>query len=251
MHALSARVFVRNMAQQSRDAAFAERTTLGHNAEDHDSPEKRQDPGPHRDPEAPAPVDPKDATPKLSSFIVTLFYSVLTVTSFTIALPTSTQYMESFGVSDALVGVLVGLTPICSGLMQPVLIPVLKTVPMKRLLLLFCGVNMLANALYALGALTGWVGTVLLARCLMGTVGGPTIQSGYVVRSVGLHHRSKYMLRVGIGIAFGYAAGPLLAILIEVLCGAFGWNYTALSSDTAPGWVMLRDGARPRPGRLC
>ena len=98
---------------------------------------------------------------------------------------------------------------------------------------------MLANALYALGALTGWVGTVLLARCLMGTVGGPTIPGGYVVRSVGLHHRSKYMLRVGIGIALGCAAGPLLAILIEVLCGAFRWNYTALCSDTAPGWVMV------------
>ena len=133
MHALSAHISVRNMAQQSHDAAFAERTTLGHNAEDHNSPEKRQDPDPHRDPEAPAPVDPKDATPKLSSFLVILFYSVLTVTSFTIALPTSTQYIKFFRVSNALVGVLVGSTPICSGLMQPVLIPVLKTVPMKRL----------------------------------------------------------------------------------------------------------------------
>ena len=183
-------------------------------------------------------TDPTKRMPHLPSFCVVLSYSMLTVTSFTIVLPTSRAYTASFGAPAALVGALVGLNPFFSGLAQPFLVPVFKKLRLKTVLLAFCVVNVLASTLYALGALSDTVTTVLIARCLMGTVGGPAVCSTFVVRSTGVKVRSIAMQRVGVGIGLGYAIGPFLGVLVETVCQAAGWTHRSLNSNTAPGWVM-------------
>ena len=185
-----------------------------------------------------AAPDDAGARPPFHSFIVTLCYSVLTVTSFTVVLPTSPFYMASFGAPQALVGVMIGLTPIFSGLMQPFIMPLLRHVPLRKVLIGFCLTNIVASSLYALGAQSGSVATVLVSRCLAGSVGGPAIPSTYVSRSTSLRHRSRYMMLVGVGIGCGYALGPLAGVLVELVCDRAGWNETALDTNTAPGWLM-------------
>lgn len=146
--------------------------------------------------------------------------------------------MASFGAPRGLVGVLVGLTPFFSGLAQPFLMPVFKKLKLKTVLLIFCSVNILASIMYALGSLSTSVATVLVARCLMGMVGGPAICSTFVVRAAGLKVRSICMQRVGIGIGLGYAIGPLLGVAVKAVCTAAGWTSRAINAMTAPGWVM-------------
>ena len=187
-----------------------------------------------------APSDAASQMPKhMPSFYVVVFYSTLTVSSFTICLPTSARYMASFGAPPALVGVLVGLTPFFSGFAQPLLIPVFKRLPLKTLLFIFCGVNIVASAMYALGELSTSVATVLVARCLMGFVGGPSVCSTFVARAAGVKARSACMQRIGVGIGIGYALGPLLGVLTELVCNAAGWTHPALNGYTAPGWLMI------------
>ena len=175
----------------------------------------------------------------MRSFVAVICYSVLTVTSFTVCLPTSTQYVSSFGVSDSLAGLMVGLTPIFSGIVQLPLIPILRKYPLKQILMTGCVVNMFASVMYSLAAVSGSVATLFVARCIMGSVGGPTYASSYVMKTTGLKTRSQYMIYVGISIGIGYGLGPLTGLVVELICGAANWNAPALDSSTAPGWLMV------------
>lgn len=47
------------------------------------------------------------------------------------------------------------------------------------------------------------------------------------------------MLLVSLSIGFGYALGPLLGVLLELIANDWAdWDLTYLSSNTAPGWAM-------------
>ena len=142
--------------------------------------------------------------PPLGSFIVVLAYSVLTVTAFTIAIPTATSYVTSLGGSDSLAGWLVGITPIFAGVVQPLITPLLKRFQLKTILIAWCFVNAAGASLYALGQLSNWLGTILIARGIQGAVGGPTYASSYVSRSTGPKSRTMYMQYVSVGIGLGY-----------------------------------------------
>jgi len=106
-------------------------------------------------------------------------------------------------------------------------------------LLSFCGLNVLAGTIYALGDLSGSLAVVMIARCLFGIVGGPSVVSTYIARSTPPKARSLAMQHVGIGIGIGYALGPLLGVLTEAVCNAAGWTHPALNSNTAPGWLVV------------
>ncbi|GMI29572.1 hypothetical protein TrCOL_g1094 [Triparma columacea] len=182
--------------------------------------------------------DPALARPPVVSFIVVLNYSVLTVTSFTVCIPTAVQYVTSFGVPKSWAGWMVGLTPIFCGFVQLGIGPLLKRFPQKKIMIIFCFVNILGACLYALGTQTGWIGTIFIARAIQGAVGGPVYASTYVAKTSGTKVRSLYMQYVGVGIGIGYGCGPLMGALIEVVCQAAGWNSKVVNSSTTPGWLM-------------
>lgn len=202
-----------------------------------------------------------DQLPPIGSFSVAVFYCVLSVTQFVIVLPTSTAYMEAFGVPKELVGVLVGLTPFGAGLVQPFLVPLFNRVKLKTILLLWCVISSVGNTMYALGLLSGTVAVPIVARFIMGSATGLTIVSTYVVRTTGVKARTVVMQWVGLGIGIGYSAGPLLGVAVEAVCNAAGWiyppvsnphlanssstnatvdtKYIVLNGATTVGWLML------------
>lgn len=127
------------------------------------------------EPPTPAVTSLSPKFPSWSSFLTTIFYAVLTVTTFTIVLPTGPAYMESFGVSVAFVGYSFGMTPMFSALMQPLVFLALRAYPLKRILIGFCLVNIVGSCLYSLANGTDQVATVLISRAISGAVGGPAV----------------------------------------------------------------------------
>jgi MFS family permease len=184
-------------------------------------------------------VDPASREPGLQPFIAVCLYSVLTVTGFTISIPTSERYTASFGVDNTLAGILVGLVPIFSALMQPFVIRALGTYRFIPILYCGCVVNMAGLVLYALAPLTDNFATVLVARAIMGTAGGPAYMSTYIARTTGPKTRGKWMMRMSVAIGMGYALGPLLGLLCEVVANEAGWNYDVFDANTVPAWLMV------------
>ena len=190
-----------------------------------------------------APLIPKDGAdlkaPQSSEFLVIALYSVLTVTNFTVAIPTSARYTASLGASVTLAGLLVGLVPLFSGLVQPIVYKVLPQIPLRDILLVGCAVNIAANVLYSLAPLTKSFYSVLIARCVMGCVGGPAYVSTFIARTTCKTNRLKYMLKMSGMIGLGYALGPLLGLACEGLAHAFDWTGSLLDANTVPGWLMV------------
>ena len=182
--------------------------------------------------------DPTMAEPPFASFVAVLSYSVWTVTVFTICIPTSAAYVMSLGASASFAGWMVGITPIFSGVVQPAIAPLVARVALKKILVVFCGVNIIGAIIYALGTQSNWLGTILFARAIQGAVGGPTYASTYVARTTGIKKRSLYMQYVGIGIGLGYGLGPILGSLVDVVCRHAGLEGQIVNSYTAPNWLM-------------
>lgn len=94
-------------------------------------------------------------------------YTLLTVTTFTISLPTCRQAITSLGGTPRLSGAVMGFMPLASGFAQLPLLLVLKRVPLRTVLLTFCVVLCASEVCCALPpvARVGWA-TLRLPLCL-------------------------------------------------------------------------------------
>ncbi len=110
----------------------------------------------------------KNGSTYSASLIVVMLYTFLYVLSFVIVLPTSRAYVEILGGNSDLMGIVVGLTPIISGICQLPIMTLLKYVPIRKVLLYSCAWLCLMQILYALA---GWINSLtvlMLSRALMG-----------------------------------------------------------------------------------
>ena len=204
-------------------------------------------------------------------------YTLLTVTTFTISLPTCRQAISSLGGTPLLSGALMGFMPLASGFVQLPLLFVLKRVPLRTVLLTFCVVLCASQVLYGLA---GWLGSpvaLLASRAISGLVSGPQLITTYVARAVSIQQRSKVcicsmnaqrrslllaislttlllttcskvMMRVGVAFTGGYALGTLIPTALAAvqivehqtgtLPGAKASLLALVSPDSLPGWVI-------------
>lgn len=174
----------------------------------------------------------------VSQFIVLLNCS-LGVTSFLIVLPTSANYTSSFQINEQLAGLLVGLSPLINGLMQPVLIPIFQRFRLQHIFYANCLLTMLGNTLYALGDVTNSFGILLFGRCILGVSGGPAFATTYTARATSNSIRTQYMGYVSVSVSSGYVFGPLLAFVSEAIVQAADWDSELLNSNTLPGWIVV------------
>lgn len=177
--------------------------------------------------------------PSWVSLCVVLLNCSLGVTSFLIVLPTSASYTSSFGINDQLAGLLVGLSPLINGLVQPLLIPIFERFRLQHVFVANCLLTMLGNSLFALGDVSNSFGVLLLGRCILGISGGPAFATTYTVRATGTSVRTRYMGYTSISVSSGYVFGPLLAFASERIVQAANWDSQLLNSNTAPGWIMV------------
>ena len=198
----------------------------------------------------------KALVPHVPSLCVVMAFTFITVTCFTITLPTVQQYLRLLGAPDTLVGLVVGLTPFGAGAMQIPISFVLEKVTMRCILICYALILITSQILYAAAGMTGTAATLLIARTVAGMISGPQLLTTYVARTTDLTNRSKYMLRVAITVAAGYAAGPLIGGAIELFCDHLNWHIPdappspanlrdtstllryLFNSATLPGWVM-------------
>ena len=183
---------------------------------------------------------PDEKMPDTASFVVVLFYSVLTVAALTIAIPTNVTYAQVFGFDPELGGLIVGLVPFASALAQPIVYHFLGIYEFKRIILVCCVINMVGASMYALAQPSGSFATLAVARFIQGSVGGPSYLTTYVSQTTSESTRSKYMVFVSTGISVGYGLGPLLGLVTEVIANAANIRHvTFFNSNTLPGYVMM------------
>ena len=213
----------------------------------------------------PGETKPEAARPHLPSLCIVMGFTFITVTCFTITLPTVQQYLNVLGPPNSegapqwLVGLVVGLTPFGAGIMQIPISFILQRYPMRNILIAYALILIFSQLLYAAATVTNTCMTLLVARIVAGLVSGPQLLTTYVARTTDLSNRSMYMLRVAITIAAGYAAGPLLGGGLESICRRLNWNIPdapplgtpgptswdwplakkyLLNAATLPGWAM-------------
>lgn len=94
-------------------------------------------------------------------------YTLLTVTTFTISLPTCRQAITSLGGTPRLSGAVMGFMPLASGFAQLPLLLVLKRVPLRTVLLTFCVVLCASQVLLCCTTCgAGWLSYPCLPLCL-------------------------------------------------------------------------------------
>ena len=177
------------------------------------------------------------------SFAVTSAYSFLTLISTTIIIPTSLHYTRSFGIPANFAGLLVGAAPFASAIAQPYFLAVKSKYQLGRILIGGCAANTAASIAYSLAPSTNVIALGLAARILTGVFSGPA----FIVAFVQLEEPSSVEDRLqvfkysNVVLGFGCAAGPLLGLVIEVICNAAGWKVeddSVFGTITAPGWLM-------------
>ncbi|KAL7561172.1 hypothetical protein ACA910_011992 [Epithemia clementina (nom. ined.)] len=180
--------------------------------------------------------NPTSCRPSASSLIVACGYVFLSVASFTIAIPSSIRYTESFGVSQAFSGIMVGIVPLFGAFAQFPMIRIYERFSMTSILSSFLLIKIVDHAFYALGGVTNSYTIVLIGRGISGIVGGPTFAKTYIARTTDKEHRLQYMEYLSVSIGLGYALGPAMGVVIEVVCNKAGWDSALLNADTAVGW---------------
>ena len=174
----------------------------------------------------------------MSSFLVVLLNVSLGVTSFLIVLPTSRAYTESFDINDRLAGLLVGLSPLINGAIQPLLIPIFQRFQLRHIFYANCIFGLLGNAFYSLGDFSNSYALVLVGRSVLGAAGGPVFATTYTARATSIDNRTKYMGYVSVAISSGYVLGPMLALVLEAIVNAAHWGSELVNSYTIPGFAM-------------
>ena len=214
-----------------------------HQRNNNDEQEQEKSTCSQLDSASPHSIVARQRKPSLVSLFVVLLNVSLNVTSFLIVLPTSRDYTESFDVNDRLAGLLVGLSPLINGAIQPILIPVFNRFQLKHIFYINCLLAMIGNVLYSLGDVANSYAMILIGRCILGVSGGPVFGTTYVSRATSVAARTKYMEYVSIGISSGYVLGPLLALVAEACVNSMHDNWDEsnpiINSNTAPGWLMV------------
>lgn len=173
-----------------------------------------------------------------TSFVAVYLANLFNVVNFTIVIPTSSAYAASLAAEGAWVGIIVGLHPFSQGVVNLPTAYALQRVQLRHYLLFACAIYVLGDIVYALAGSTGSVVTLVVARLLMGSAGGPQLPSTYVARAFNKEQRSSAMLAMSSANALAYAVGPFFALLLELVCEAAQLDGELLNPRTSPGWLM-------------
>lgn len=175
------------------------------------------------------------------SAIINLASTFLYMTNYYIVAPTSGTYAKRLGMSEALSGVIIGMTP-CAALVASVLYSWWSNYTYKRALLFAATCSILGDLLYALALPFNSLSLVILGRLLNGFGGARAINRRYIADAVSRRHRTAASAAFVTAGALGMAAGPALAVAADYLTpegsslleSGHWWTV-----ETAPGWIMF------------
>eukprot|EP00981_Chlorochromonas_danica_P013088 scaffold5788_cov159-Ochromonas_danica.AAC.4 len=158
--------------------------------------------------------------------------------------PSSAEYAQRLGMSQAMSGMIIGLTP-AAALVSSLIYSMWSNHSFKQPLLvsILCGVA--GNLLYGL-ALQCNSPTLILAGRLVTGFGGPRVVSRrYIADHVAFEDRLMASSQFVTAGALGLAFGPLIASIIEIVglhfeLKSFDGSFVLVQYEkvTAPGWIM-------------
>lgn len=177
------------------------------------------------------------------SAMINLASTFLYMTNYYIVAPTSGTYAKRLGMSEALSGVIIGMTP-CAALVASVLYSWWSNYTYKRALLFAATCSIVGDLLYALALPCNSLSLVIVGRLLNGFGGARAINRRYIADAVSRRHRTAASAAFVTAGALGMAAGPALAVAADywtpqgssLLLASSGHWWTV---ETAPGWIMF------------
>lgn len=154
-----------------------------------------------------------------------------------IVAPTSSQYANRLGMSNAMSGLIIGLSP-AAALVSSLLYSKWSNYSFKQPLLLCIICEVVGNLLYGAALQYNSVSMLFLGRLLTGFGGPRVISRRYIADHVSWQDRlvaSGQFVSAG---ALGLVFGPLLASLISKSGLQFTVAFVHYETITAPGWTM-------------
>ncbi|KAJ1428034.1 major facilitator superfamily domain-containing protein [Ochromonadaceae sp. CCMP2298] len=180
-----------------------------------------------------------------SGLYINLFITFVYLANQYVVAPTSGEYARLLGMTPAMSGVIIGLTP-AAALLSSFLYSMWSNYSFKRPILtcVVCGIA--GNLLYGMALQCNAQWMILAGRLLTGFGGPRVISRRYIADHVPAVDRllaSSQFVTAG---ALGLSCGPLISSLVgrsgvdfswEV--GAEKWTLIRYQEETAPGWIMV------------
>jgi len=179
--------------------------------------------------------------PSSGSLRTVYLLNFLMVANFTVLMPKAKEYWEALG-GDADVGMmLTTLLPLLKAVMAWVFLRLSHTHSMSTVISIMIGGNIVGNFIFALAPATGSRWTVFVARLILTSHEVQSVPNCYIGRAVGQRYRSEASMYNNAWFAFGFAAGPIMASLLERFANATGieaQGVDVFDAETLPGWFM-------------
>lgn len=179
--------------------------------------------------------------PSNGSLRTVYLLNFLMVANFTVLMPKTKEYWEALG-GDADVGMmLTSMLPLLKAVMAWVFLRLSHTHSMSTVISIMIAGNIVGNFIFALAPLTGSRWTVFVARLILTSHEVQSVPNCYIGRAVGQSYRSEASMYNNAWFAFGFAAGPIIASLLERFAkatGIDGQGVDVFDAETLPGWLM-------------
>ena len=185
-------------------------------------------------------VDSESRPGRQISNIVNLASTFLYMTNYYIVAPTSGAYAARLGMSEALAGAIIGMTP-CAAMFASILYSWWSNRSYRNALLFAATCSIVGDVLYALALPFKSIPLIFLGRLLNGFGGARAINRRYIADAYPKSGRTAASAAFVTAGALGMAAGPALAVVADQMTPNYPKDGTIhwWTVETAPGWTMV------------
>ena len=193
------------------------------------------------DQDEPEPTTKENMTrnQRLSSFL-NLLSTFLYMTNYYIVAPTSGHYATRLGSTDAMAGIIIGMTP-NAALIATVLYGWWSNYSYKPALVFAATCSVAGNVCYALALSHHSLTMIMVGRFLNGFGSARSINRRFIADTFSRNDRTAASAAFVTAGALGMAAGPAIAALLGRLLPSDNnteSSSTIWTAETAPGWIM-------------
>lgn len=183
----------------------------------------------------------EERLPNRSSLRSVYLLNFLMVANFTVLVPKTTVYWEALGGDAGTGSALVRLLPLLKAVMAWAFLTMSFKRSVSAVISTMIAGNIIGNLVFALAPVTQTRWMILIARLVLTSHEVQSVPNCYIGRAVGLRHRSEVTMHNNAWFALGYAAGPVIAYILEKMVEGLGLESDGVDvfdSETVPGWFM-------------
>lgn len=186
-------------------------------------------------------VSPQERLPAAASLRTVYLLNFLMVANFTVLVPKTKQYWAALGGDVETGSALTRLLPLLKAVMAWWFLWLSRAASVRQVIFTMVAGNVFGNIVFAMAPITDSRWTVLVARIILTSHEVQSVPNCYIGRAVGQRYRSEAAMHNNAWFGLGYAAGPIIAYLLEKLSKGLGLEEQGvdmLDAETLPGWFM-------------